>query len=88
MPTHKTRGPHGASRLFSPLLYQLSYLAEPSESGGDYRRVGHRRQADAHFYRRFGLRAQLGVEFHQLHCRLVLPAFIAVGHGEREADVR
>jgi hypothetical protein len=28
MPEHKTRGPHGAPRLFSPLLYQLSYLAE------------------------------------------------------------
>ena len=27
MPEHKTRGPHGTPRLFSPLLYQLSYLA-------------------------------------------------------------
>jgi hypothetical protein len=28
VPEHKTRGPHGTPRLFSPLLYQLSYLAE------------------------------------------------------------
>ena len=28
---HKTRGPHGTPRLFSPLLYQLSYLAEIGE---------------------------------------------------------
>jgi len=28
MPENKTRGPHGTPRLFSPLLYQLSYLAE------------------------------------------------------------
>jgi len=26
---HKTRGPHGTPRLFSPLLYQLSYLTRP-----------------------------------------------------------
>jgi len=27
VPEHKTRGPHRPPRLFSPLLYQLSYLA-------------------------------------------------------------
>ncbi|SRR6266516_588531 len=32
VPEHKTRGPHGTPRLFSPLLYQLSYLAEGRET--------------------------------------------------------
>jgi len=30
VPEHKTRGPHMPPRLFSPLLYQLSYLAGSS----------------------------------------------------------
>jgi len=29
VPEHKTAGPHGIRRLFSPLLYQLRYLARP-----------------------------------------------------------
>jgi hypothetical protein len=28
VPEYETRGPHGPPRLFSPLLYHLSYLAE------------------------------------------------------------
>ena len=32
MPEHKTRGPHRTPRLFSPLLYQLSYLALREET--------------------------------------------------------
>jgi hypothetical protein len=31
VPEHKTRGLHGPPRLFSPLLYQLSYLARETE---------------------------------------------------------
>jgi len=33
VPEHKTREPHGPPRLFSPLLYQLSYLAPQSGVG-------------------------------------------------------
>jgi len=32
VPEHKTRGPHGTPRLFSPLLYQLSYQALREET--------------------------------------------------------
>jgi len=42
---HKTAGPHGTRRLFSPLLYQLSYLALNRER--ESRNETPRRQVDA-----------------------------------------